>query len=119
LNDRYVIKAFRVGKDFVPEQIAQYRTGAVLLDAFSAKAPGGTGQAFNWSVARHARQFTSKLFLAGGITPENVPEAIEVVRPYAIDVCSGVEFAPGRKDPKRIAQLVAATKGRSSVAAGK
>ncbi len=91
------IKALRVGGDFDVEQVARCGAEAVLLDAFSVEAFGGTGRTFDWEVARRARELTPKLFLAGGLTPENVAEAVRAVRPFAVDVCSGVETAPGRK----------------------
>lgn len=110
LKDRFVIKAVRVEGDFIPEQMAVYETEAVLLDGFSSKAHGGTGERFDWSVAQQTRQFVSKLFLAGGLTPENVTEAVAVVRPYAVDVCSSLESAPGQKDDDRVRAFVAAAR---------
>ena len=110
LKDRFVIKALRVHEGFRPKQISQYETAAILLDAFSAKAPGGTGERFDWSVARQSRQFASRLFLAGGLTPENVTEAIAIVRPYAVDVCSSVESTPGQKDEGRVRDFIGVVK---------
>ncbi|PYS75192.1 MAG: phosphoribosylanthranilate isomerase [Acidobacteria bacterium] len=92
-----VIKALRVGRGFGVEQASRYKTDAVLLDAYAEDAWGGTGRTFDWSVARRAREVVPKLFLAGGLTPENVAEAVRAVRPFAVDVCSGVETSPGRK----------------------
>jgi phosphoribosylanthranilate isomerase len=97
-----VIKALRVKKLLRPAKMARYKHArALLLDGFDAAQWGGTGRTFDWRVARGARRGT-KLFLAGGITPENVAAAIRTVRPYAVDVCSGVEAKPGKKDPARI-----------------
>lgn len=110
LKDRQVIKAVRVDDDFSLERIADYQTDAILLDAFSASARGGTGQRFDWTVAKQASQFVSRLFLAGGLTPENVPQAIAAVRPYAVDVCSSLESSPGRKDERRVREFITATK---------
>jgi phosphoribosylanthranilate isomerase len=112
LKNHFVIKALRVRDEFIPKQISEYQTEAVLLDAFSSRARGGTGQRFDWSVAQQAGQFTSRLFLAGGLTPENINEAVDVVRPYAVDVCSAVEIEPGHKDERRVRQFVAAAKRR-------
>jgi phosphoribosylanthranilate isomerase len=114
LNDRFVIKALQVREGFIPEQISEYETEAILLDAFSSKAWGGTGERFDWSVAQQARQFVSRLFLAGGLTPENVKEAVGLVRPHAVDVCSSVESAPGQKDERRVAEFIAAAKRSAS-----
>ena len=110
LKDRFVIKALRIQEGFIPEQTSAYETKAILLDAFSSKARGGTGERFDWSVAQQARQFVSKLFLAGGLRPENVSEAVEIVRPYAVDVCSSLESAPGQKDEERVRAFVAAAR---------
>jgi phosphoribosylanthranilate isomerase len=92
------IKALRVGPEYEVERAALFGTDAVLLDAFAADAWGGTGKTFDWSVARRTREAVPKLFLAGGLTPENVAEAVNVVRPFAVDVCSGVESSPGQKN---------------------
>jgi len=110
LVERRVIKALRVGKDFVPEGAAQYRVESVLLDAFSASARGGTGETFDWTLARKTREVVAQLYLAGGLTPENVAGAIAAVAPYAVDVCSGVEFAPGRKDMSRVRAFISAVR---------
>ncbi|MDQ3907226.1 MAG: phosphoribosylanthranilate isomerase [Acidobacteriota bacterium] len=93
-----VIKALRVGEDFRPESAAEYKVEAILLDSFSRAARGGTGHTFDWSLARAARAHAGRLYLAGGLTPENVRAAVAEVGPYAVDVCSGVESAPGIKD---------------------
>ena len=106
-----VIKALRVGKDFAPAQAAQFPAGAILLDAFSAHARGGTGETFDWGLARRTREVVAQLYLAGGLTPENVAGAIAAVEPYAVDVCSGVEIAPGRKDAARVHAFISAVRG--------
>src|SRR5689334_18040228 len=94
------IKALRVGTDYTPETAEAFRTDAVLLDAYVAGARGGTGHTFDWTLAGLTRERVSKLFLAGGLNPDNVAAAVEAVRPYAVDVCSGVETSPGRKSPE-------------------
>ena len=97
-----VIKAVRVKKSFRPANLARFKhASALLLDGFDAKQWGGTGRTFDWRIAQRARR-GAKLFLAGGITPENVAQAIRTAKPYAVDVCSGVEAKPGKKDPKRL-----------------
>ncbi len=97
-----VIKAVRVRKSFPASQLARFRhVSALLLDGFDANHWGGTGQTFDWRLAQPARRKT-RLFLAGGMTPENVAQAIRTAKPYAVDVCSGVEAKPGKKDPERL-----------------
>lgn len=110
VHGQQVIKALRVGEGFRPEDVLQFETGAVLLDAFSQGARGGTGQTFDWTIARRVRALVAELYLAGGLTVENVAEAIAAVEPFAVDVCSGVENAPGRKDAARVRAFVAAAR---------
>jgi phosphoribosylanthranilate isomerase len=106
-----VIKALRVGPDFAPEQATHYHSAhAILLDAHSPQAFGGTGRVFDWAHARRTRELVPRLFLAGGLTPENVGAAVAAVAPYAVDVCSGVESAPGRKDSDRLRAFIAAAR---------
>ncbi len=103
---RPVIKAFRVRRGFRPAALARYRRAAAfLLDGFSWRLRGGTGKQFDWRIARRARRY-GPVVLAGGLTAENVAEAIGVVRPFAIDICSGVEAKPGKKDPARLRELM-------------
>jgi len=106
-----VIKAVRVKRPFRSAQVAAYkRADAILLDAYSRKARGGTGKMFDWRIARQARKGGRRIFLAGGLTPENVAEAIRTARPYAVDVCSGVESRPGKKDAAKMRGLMSAVK---------
>jgi phosphoribosylanthranilate isomerase len=85
-----VIKAIRVRNSFRASQLRRFKPGAAfLLDGFRASQRGGTGKTFDWVVARRANR-AGHIFLAGGLTPENIGEAIRVARPYAVDVCSGV-----------------------------
>ena len=90
-----------VKEGFKPEALRELGGDAFLLDAFDAKLLGGTGKAFNWALARDASRFGT-LILAGGLTPENVGRAIREVRPFAVDVASGVESAPGVKDANKL-----------------
>jgi phosphoribosylanthranilate isomerase len=99
-----VIKALRVGDDFDARSVLDYPASAVLLDAFDAKLYGGTGKTANWRIAREAAKLT-RVFLAGGLSPDNVVEAIRAVEPFAVDVNSGVESAPGRKDASKLLAL--------------
>jgi phosphoribosylanthranilate isomerase len=105
------IKALRVAPDFKVEDAAAYPTDAVLLDAYVAGVWGGTGHTFDWALARRTREAVPRLFLAGGLKPENVAEAVAAVRPYAVDVCSGVETAPGRKSLPLMRRFVERAKG--------
>jgi phosphoribosylanthranilate isomerase len=110
MGGREVIKALRVGKDFAPEAAAEYPAQSILLDAYDPRARGGTGETCDWTLARRTREVVAQLYLAGGLTPENVAGAIAAVAPYAVDVCSGVELAPGRKDAARVRDFVAAVR---------
>jgi len=103
-----VIKALRVGRGFSVERALLYETDALLLDAYAEDAFGGTGRTFDWSVARRTRELVPKLFLAGGLTPENVAEAVRAVGPFAVDVSSGVETSPGRKSFRLMRSFVEA-----------
>jgi phosphoribosylanthranilate isomerase len=102
-----LIRAVAVQSDFKPADLARLKANAFLLDAFDAAVPGGTGKTFDWSLAREAKPYGT-IILAGGLTPENVGEAIRAVRPFAVDVASGVESAPGGKDPARLRAFFAA-----------
>lgn len=108
--ERRVIKAFRVKDISSLDPIRHYRVAAHLLDAYSPKAYGGTGLTFNWDIAAAAKEF-GPLILAGGLTPDNVREAVEAVKPYAVDVSGGVESAPGRKDAARVREFIRRAKG--------
>jgi phosphoribosylanthranilate isomerase len=105
---RPVIKAFRVRRGFRVAELERYRgAAAYLLDSFCSTAYGGTGRRFDWTIAVRATAF-GPLVLAGGLTPENIARAVERVRPAAVDICSGVESLPGRKDPRRLRRLLRA-----------
>ena len=99
-----VIKALRIGDDFDARRVLDYPASAILLDTFDAKLYGGTGRTANWAIACEAAKLT-KIFLAGGLSPENIVEAIRAVEPFAVDVNSGVESAPGRKDASKLQAL--------------
>jgi phosphoribosylanthranilate isomerase len=99
-----VIKALRLGEDFEVRRVLEYPSAAILLDTFDPKLYGGTGKTGNWEIAREAAKLT-KLFLAGGLSPENIAEAVRKVEPFAVDVNSGVESAPGRKDQEKLQRI--------------
>lgn len=96
-----VIKAFRVGHGFSPDALSPYRVNAYLLDTAVPGAFGGTGVPFDWTLARGALRH-GPVVLSGGLKPDNVLEALRVLQPFAIDVSSGVESAPGEKDARQI-----------------
>jgi phosphoribosylanthranilate isomerase len=112
-----VIKAFRARRGFRLGRLARYRAaGAFLLDGFAPNRRGGTGKTFDWSIARRAKRY-GPVILAGGLTPANVAQAIREVRPFAIDVCGGVESRPGKKDPALLRELMHAVEmARSKLA---
>ena len=105
-----VIKAFRVRDESSLPALPNYRQMAWLLDSFVPGKLGGTGEVFNWELARRAVQLGGTIVLAGGLTPENVAGAIAEVQPYAVDVSSGVEVRPGKKDHAKLRAFVAAAK---------
>jgi len=96
-----VIRALRVGSGFKLAELHRYSCQAFLFDAAKKGEYGGTGQRTDWNLARRAAK-SYKIILAGGLTPENVFEAVQFVRPYAVDVASGVELKSGKKDHGRM-----------------
>lgn len=105
-----VIKAFRVSKYFKPRDVLQYEVDAVLLDAYSSREYGGTGETFDWEIAKQVKSFFPKMYLAGGISSENVCQMILKVYPFAVDVCTGIERRKGIKDHKKIRAFISAIK---------
>ena len=105
------LKAFRVQGEETLAQLEAYPSAGYLLDAYVKDALGGTGATFNWDLAVRAQEFGKPIFLAGGLTPENVVEAVRKVQPFGVDVSSGVEIEPGRKDAEQMRTFVAAAKG--------
>lgn len=103
-------KALRVGGEPVGATAARYPGERLLLDASVPGMIGGTGRTFDWSLAQALAQGRD-LLLAGGLVPENVAEAVRAVRPWAVDVASGVERAPGQKDLARVKAFVDAARG--------
>jgi phosphoribosylanthranilate isomerase len=110
LRGRFLIKALRASEDFEPRSVKEYETDAILLDAYDRSARGGTGQVVDWEVAKIVRALVPRLFLAGGLSPENVAGAIEAVDPYAVDACSSLESAPGKKSVERVRAFVTAVR---------
>jgi len=104
-----VIKGFRIGPDFDPRALSSYGTGAYLLDTYVEGKYGGTGKRFDWNLAVAAKEY-GRVILSGGLTPDNVGEAVRFVQPYAVDVSSGVEAAPGVKDHARVEAFIRAAR---------
>lgn len=104
------MKAFRIRDAESLKALPDYPTDAWLLDACSAGRLGGTGEQFNWDLAVEAVKLGRPIFLAGGLTPENVAGAVRKVQPYAVDVSSGVESSPGKKDAAKVRAFIRAAK---------
>ncbi len=104
------MKAFRVQNADSLRPLSAYQTHAFLLDTYVEGKPGGTGETFNWDLAREATKLGRPVFLAGGLTPQNVAEAVRKVEPFGVDVSSGVEQSPGKKDPKKMRDFIAAVR---------
>ncbi len=102
-----VIRAVRVSGPGSLAGVVQFDTGMVLLDTYSPERRGGTGRTFDWELVRELPEElrSGRLILSGGLNPENVVSALEAVDPYALDVSSGIESAPGVKDPGRMERL--------------
>ncbi|MCW3051658.1 MAG: phosphoribosylanthranilate isomerase [Chthonomonadales bacterium] len=104
---KLMVQSFRIkdadSLELIEEALQRWRPAAIHLDTFHKEKMGGSGETFNWELALEAKaRFDLPLILSGGLTPENVAEAMMKVRPYAVDVASGVEASPGRKDPARV-----------------
>jgi phosphoribosylanthranilate isomerase len=110
-----VVKAARVRSRADIQALSAFHTDYHLLDSYVAGLPGGTGETFAWELAR-AHRGPSPLILSGGLTSENVADAISAVRPFAVDVASGVERSPGVKDPAKLEAFAAAVAATGSVA---
>jgi len=111
-NQRFIIdlslpaiKAFRVEDTDILTEIESFNVSHFLLDTFDSKATGGTGKVFNWKIARQANAL-GNVILSGGLHHRNVSEALQTVKPYAVDVSSGVEQHPGRKDYTKLEKFI-------------
>ena len=105
-----VIKSLAVSNDFDLQTALRYQVHAIMLDTKHNTLRGGTGRAFDWSIAQQVSKIVPTLYLAGGLSPENVADAIEIVSPYAVDACSSLEAIPGKKDHERMRAFVAAAR---------
>jgi len=109
-----VIRAFSTDPQFRPEEVALFGDCDVLVDAHDPNLRGGTGLTCDWLAARTTRSFARSLILSGGLTEENVGQAIATVAPHAVDVCSGVESSPGVKDHQALENFIAAVRAANS-----
>lgn len=100
-----VVKALRLRQQSDLEEAARFLTPTLLVDAYVPGEYGGTGSLSDWELARQLAA-QRRVILAGGLTPENVAAGIEAVRPYAVDVSSGVEATPGKKDPRKVSLFI-------------
>jgi phosphoribosylanthranilate isomerase len=101
-----VIIGTRVREGIDWDELASHRAWAYLLDSYDPKKLGGTGHAWDWELLRGARRTDLRLIIAGGLTPDNVPSLVRQLKPWGVDVSSGVEAAPGRKDPDKVARFI-------------
>lgn len=108
-----IIKAFRVSPDFAPEDVLKYETDAILLDAYSPNEHGGTGETFDWEIAKKVQEIFPKMYLAGGLNDNNIVRAIDNLKPFAVDSCSGIEIEKGLKDEIKLINFV--TKGKTDL----
>lgn len=106
-----VVKAIRVQGSKSLKDLGHYPVSGILLDSFVPGQQGGTGAKFDWSLALEAKRVGKPIILAGGLKPQNVEEAIRSVNPYGVDVSSGVESAPGRKDIAKVRDFISAARG--------
>jgi phosphoribosylanthranilate isomerase len=109
-SGRHIIKVFNSGSEFSLERIGAYDVPMIMLDAARNDLRGGTGQLGDWRQAREARVLYPTMFLAGGLSPENIGEAIDAVRPFGVDACSALESVPGKKDHVKLRTFVAAVR---------
>lgn len=107
-----VVKAFKVRDQESLDELPRYKVRGYLLDSYVEGRNGGTGVSFNWDLARDASQF-GPVIISGGLHPGNVWLAITMVEPFAVDVCSGVEAVPGKKDPGKVRDFIQAVRQES------
>ena len=105
-----VMKALRVRDEGSLAAMEEYGADLVMLDAWSEKARGGTGERFDWALAKSLRG-RGNIVVSGGLSPENVREAISFFEPYGVDASSSLEEAPGKKNEERVRRFVSAAKG--------
>lgn len=99
------VKSFRIKEEADLETVIKYQKKYVLLDSYVEDQPGGTGQSFDWAIAERAKAF-SHVILSGGLNAENIVDALDTVKPYGVDVSSGIESKPGKKDKALMQQFI-------------
>ena len=107
-----IIKAIRVKDVINPKEIESYPAQAILFDNYSIEYYGGTGETFGWEILK-GFDTSKKIILSGGLTPENVARAIRIVNPYAVDVSTGVEASPGKKNPDKLKRFIEAARNET------
>ena len=111
LRPEKIIKSFRIKDEKSLKQVFSYsQLSAILLDTFMEGKAGGTGTTFNWQIAGEAKKTGKPIILSGGLSPENVRQAIESVTPFAVDVSSGIESHPGKKDKVKLTAFIKAVR---------
>ena len=105
-----IIKAFRVSPEFKPEDVLQYAVDAILLDAYNPQEHGGTGETFDWEIAKKVQEIFPKMYLAGGLSTKNIAAALTAVKTYGVDACSGVEETKGKKNKIELGNFIALIK---------
>ena len=103
-NQYKIIKAFRIKEGFDISNLSRFKVSAYLFDAYQEGVYGGGGKTFNWNVVKD-KKFDKPFILSGGLNAENITEAVTTVKPYAVDVSSGVEISPGRKDKNSLKEF--------------
>lgn len=112
-KDIRIIKSFKIKKNFDFGILQRYeKADFYLFDTYKEGMPGGTGVSFDWGMLE-GKSFNKPIFLAGGLRPNNVKKAIEAVRPFAVDVASGIEKSPGKKDHRLLEEFITAVKRRN------
>ena len=105
-----IIKALRVSPKFNPKDVLKFEVDAILLDTYSTKEHGGTGETFDWEIAKEVREIFPKMYLAGGLSHENILEAVENVQPFCVDACSCLELTKGKKHLQKLEKFLFAVK---------
>ncbi len=108
----HVIKSFAIREEKDLDALTRYHCNGYLLDTWNASVHGGSGHTFDWSIAARAVQDHTHVILAGGLGPVNIADALEQVRPWGVDLNSGVEIKPGQKNPRKMKHAIDIAKGR-------
>lgn len=109
-TEKEIIKAIRVAPDLDIGYLMDFDVHCILLDSFSKYEYGGSGQTFDWKIVEGVQAMIPYIYLAGGLSPENVGDAVRQLRPYAVDVCSGIESEPGKKDAGKMKLFIDAVR---------